>query len=164
VAIVTGLSQQVADLAGKRLELLREVIPGLRRLAVLVAVGNPAVVMEMREVQAAAFALGLELITLEIERSEDIAPAFEALKGRAEAVFLTNGALLVANRVRISTLALAARLPVMVSLVRASKRVASWHMGQVSRTCTGAQATMSIRYCAAQSRPTYRSSSRPSSI
>src|SRR5262245_7745177 len=81
---VTGLSLQQVETVGKRLELLREVVPGLGRLAVLANVGNPTVVMDMGEVQATARTLGLEVITLEIRRGDDIAPAFEALKGRAE--------------------------------------------------------------------------------
>ena len=85
---VTGLSIQATDLAGKRLELLREVVPGLRRLAIMANAGNPAAVLEMGEVQAAARTLGLEVVTLEIRRAEDIAPAFETLKGRAEALYV----------------------------------------------------------------------------
>jgi len=63
---------QQTDLAAKRLELLREVVPGLRRLAILANVGGPAVVLDMREVEAAARTLGLEVITAEIQRGEDI--------------------------------------------------------------------------------------------
>jgi ABC-type uncharacterized transport system substrate-binding protein len=70
---VTGLSIQQTDVAAKRLELLREVVPGLRRLAILANVGGPAVVLDMREVQATARTLGLEVITSEIRRGEDIA-------------------------------------------------------------------------------------------
>ena len=110
---VTGLSIQAPDLAGKRLELLREVVPGLRRLAILANVGNPGAVLEMGEVQAAAHTLGIEVVTLEIRRAEDIAPAFEALKGRAEALYVVADPLVNTNRVRINTLALAARLPTM---------------------------------------------------
>ena len=105
-----------ADLAGKRLELLREVVPGLRRLAILANVGNPAAVLEMGEVQAAARTLGLEVATLEIRRAEDIAPAFEALKGRAEALYVAVDPLMITNRIRINTLALGARLPTMYGL------------------------------------------------
>src|SRR5262247_482529 len=78
---VTGLSNQMADTAAKRLELLREVVPGLRRLAILGNVGNPGAVLDTREAQAAASAVGLEAITFEIRRAEEIAPLFEALKG-----------------------------------------------------------------------------------
>ena len=85
---VTGLSIQQPDLAGKRLELLREVVPGLRRLAIMANVGYPAAVLEMGEVQAVARTLGLEVATLEIRRAEDIAPAFEALKGHADALYV----------------------------------------------------------------------------
>jgi putative tryptophan/tyrosine transport system substrate-binding protein len=110
---VTGLSIQQTDLVGKRLELLREVIPGLRRLAILVNVGNPLAVVERGEVQAAARTLGLEVITSEIRRGEDITPAFEALNGRAQALYVINEPLVVTHRIRINTLVLAARLPTM---------------------------------------------------
>ena len=121
---VTGLSIQTTDLAGKRLELLREVVPGLRRLAIMANVGNPAAVLEMGEVQAAARTLGLEVVTFEIRRAEDIAPAFEALKGRADALYVCADPLVITNRIRINTLALGARLPTMLrhSGVRRSGR------------------------------------------
>ena len=85
----------------------------LRRLAILANVGGPAVVLDMREVQAAARTLGLEVIKLEIRRGEDIAPAFEALKGRADALYVCIDPLVNTHRIRINTLALAARLPTM---------------------------------------------------
>jgi len=110
---VTGLSNQGPDLAGKRLELLREIVPGLGRLAILANVGNPLVVLDMREVQATARTLGLEVITLEIRRGEDIVPAFEALNGREEALYVVFDALVNTHRIRNNTLALAARLPTM---------------------------------------------------
>jgi putative tryptophan/tyrosine transport system substrate-binding protein len=112
---VTGLSVLAPDLAGKRLELLREVVPGLRRLAVLANVSNPMSVLEMGEVQAAARALGLDVVTLEIRRPEDIVLAFEKLKGRAQALYVAGDPLVVANRIRINTSALGARLPTMYS-------------------------------------------------
>jgi putative ABC transport system substrate-binding protein len=82
-------------------------------LAILGNVGGPAVVLDMREVQAAARTLGLEVTTLEIQRGEDIAPAFDALKGRADALYVGIDPLLNTNRVRINTLAQGARLPTM---------------------------------------------------
>ena len=81
---VTGLSLQATDLAGKRLELLREVVPDLRRLAVMANVSAPPAVLEMAEVQTTARALGLEVVASEIRRPEDIAPAFASCNGRAE--------------------------------------------------------------------------------
>jgi putative tryptophan/tyrosine transport system substrate-binding protein len=110
---VTGLSNQLGDTASKRLELLREVAPALRRLAILANVGNPGPVLDMREVQAAVRMLGLEAVTLEIRRAEDIVPAFEAAKGRADALYVAADPLANSNRVPINTLALAARLPTM---------------------------------------------------
>src|SRR5262249_2844560 len=106
-------SLQQTDTAGKRLELLREVIPSLGRLAILANVGNPAVVLDMREIQATARTLGLEVITLEIRRGEDIAHALEGLKGRAGALYVASDPLVNTHRVRINTLALATRLPTM---------------------------------------------------
>src|SRR6266536_2804009 len=108
---VTGLSVLTPDLAGKRLELLREVVPGLRRLAFLGNVGNPITALEMGEVQTAARTLGLHLVTLEIRRPEDIVPAFETLKTDAQRLYVSADPLVLANRVRINTLALVARLP-----------------------------------------------------
>src|SRR5262249_2149941 len=99
------------DTAAKRLELLREVVPNLRRLAIMGNVGNPFNILEMEEVQAVARTLGLDAVTLEIRRGEDIAPAFGALEGRAEALYVGGDPLLIINWVRISTLALGARLP-----------------------------------------------------
>jgi putative ABC transport system substrate-binding protein len=108
---VTGLSIQATDIAGKRLEILREVVPRLRRLAIMVDFTNPQPVLEMGEVQAAARTLGIEVAPLAIHRAEDIAPAFEALKAHADALYVVNDALVNTNRTRIITLALGARLP-----------------------------------------------------
>jgi putative ABC transport system substrate-binding protein len=107
----TGLSSQTSDLASKRLELLRGVVPGLRRVAILGNVGNSVTLLEMREVEAAARTLGLDATAFEIQRSEDIASAIEALKGHSDALYVATDPLLTANRVRINTLAVGARLP-----------------------------------------------------
>jgi len=108
---VTGLSIQGPDLAGKRLDILREILPRLHTLAILANIGSPNSVLEMREAQAAARTIGLDVVTLEIQRAEDIAPAFEALKGRADALYVCADPLLTTNRIRINTLALGVRLP-----------------------------------------------------
>jgi putative ABC transport system substrate-binding protein len=110
---VTGLSNQTADLAGKRLELLREVVPNLRRLAIMAKLSNPAVVLDMGEVQAAARTFGLEVATSEVRRVEDVAPAFDALKGRADALYVCGDPLMNTHRTRINILAVGARLPTM---------------------------------------------------
>ena len=96
---VTGLSIQSADIASKRLDLLREALPNLRRLAVM-ATSSPIGVLEMGEVQAAARTLGLEVVPAEIRRAEDIAPAIEALKGRADALYVVTEPIVNTNRVR----------------------------------------------------------------
>ena len=113
---VTGLSSQTPDVAGKRIELLRDVVPGLRRFAILANPDNSYVALELREVQAAARMLDLEVALFEIRRAEDIALAFEGLKGRADALYIMPDPLLFTNRLRINTLALGARLPTIHSL------------------------------------------------
>jgi putative ABC transport system substrate-binding protein len=110
---VTGSSNQAADVAGKRLELSREFIPGLRHLAILANISSPIGVLQMGEAQAAARTLGLEITRLEIVRSQDITPALETLKGRAQALYVVSEALVFTHRTRIHTLATAARLPTM---------------------------------------------------
>jgi putative tryptophan/tyrosine transport system substrate-binding protein len=110
---ITGLSLQATDLPGKRIELLREVVSGLGRLAIMANANSPGAALEMREAQATAKTLGLETVTLEIRRPEDIAPAFEALNDRAQALFVCGDPLVITNRTRINALALAARLPTM---------------------------------------------------
>jgi putative tryptophan/tyrosine transport system substrate-binding protein len=110
---VTGLSVQFTDLAGKRVELLRELVAGLRRLAIMVNAEDPGAGLDMRAVQAAASAIGLDVVTSEIRQAEDITPAFETLKGRADALYVCGDALVNTNRIRINTLAVGARLPTM---------------------------------------------------
>jgi len=112
---ITGLSIQTPDIAGKRLELLREIVPGLRRVAFMGNIDNPIVPQELREVQVAAGTLGLEIVTVQIRRTQDIVPAFEALKHGVEAVYLASEGLVDANRLRVNILALGARLPTMWS-------------------------------------------------
>jgi ABC-type uncharacterized transport system substrate-binding protein len=109
---VTGLSLQQIDTAGKRLELLREVVPGLRRLAIMAYVGNPSFALELEELRTAARTLGLDAATLDVQRAEDIAPAFEAIRDRADALYVGANPLALTNVIRINTLALGARLPV----------------------------------------------------
>ena len=110
---VTGLSTQATDLASKRVELLREVVPQLGTLAILGNIGLPQIVLEMREVEAAAQTFGLQVTRLEIRRAEDIAPALASLKDRAQALYVCIDPLTMINRASINTLALDARLPTM---------------------------------------------------
>jgi putative tryptophan/tyrosine transport system substrate-binding protein len=110
---VTGLSSQHTDTIGKRLELLREVMPGLRRLAIMANVGSRYAVLELSEVQAAARSLGLDIAAVEVRQEEDMAAAFEAIGGRADALYVVPDPLINSNRVRLNALALAARLPTM---------------------------------------------------
>jgi putative ABC transport system substrate-binding protein len=112
---VTGLSLVQAETAGKRLELLREVVPALHRLVVLANVSNRGATLELEAVQAAAHTLSLDPIRLEIRSGEEIAAAFESLQGRADALYVCVDPVVNSNRVLINKLALERRLPVMHS-------------------------------------------------
>jgi ABC-type uncharacterized transport system substrate-binding protein len=105
---VTGLSNQAADLAAKRLELLREIIPNLRRIRIMAYAGYLGAQQEVSEIQVAARTLGVEVAVFEIRRAEDIARGFE---DHADALYVVGDSVMHANRLRLSTLALAARLP-----------------------------------------------------
>jgi putative ABC transport system substrate-binding protein len=108
---VTGLSIEQSDIAGKRLELLREIVPGLRRLAIMFDGEYPAAVRENNEIQAAARVLGLDVVPHAIRRADDIVPAFEAFKAQADALYVAVDALVDANREQIARSALRVRLP-----------------------------------------------------
>jgi putative tryptophan/tyrosine transport system substrate-binding protein len=108
---VTGLSLEQTDLSSKRLEFLHEVVPTLRRLAIIGNVSNPSIPLELSAVRVAASTLGLDVVTLEIRSADDIAPAFEACKGCADALYVATDPLVVANRIRINTFALTKRFP-----------------------------------------------------
>jgi len=113
---VTGLSSQAPDTAERRLEFLREVVPGLRRLGFLSDVDNPLTALEKSELQKAAGTLAIEVVVFEIRRNEDIAAAFEAFRDRAEALYVAANPTIFVNRIRINTFALAARLPTMYTV------------------------------------------------
>ncbi|HEY7846012.1 MAG TPA: ABC transporter substrate-binding protein [Bradyrhizobium sp.] len=108
---VTGMSIQQTDTAGKRIELLREVVPKLARLAVMANSGAPGAMIEMREVVTTARTLGLEATPIEVRQADEVFPAIESLKGRADALYVATDPLIFSNRVRINALAQAQRLP-----------------------------------------------------
>jgi len=108
---VTGLSLQSSELAGKRIEILREVVPGIRRLAIIGNIGAPTTLLEIAAAQEAAGKLGIEVDVLEIRRAEEIVPAFGTLKSDVQALYVCPDPLVNANHARINTLALGARLP-----------------------------------------------------
>jgi putative tryptophan/tyrosine transport system substrate-binding protein len=111
----TGLSLQQPDAVGKRIQLLRDVIPGFRRLAILANVGDAGAALDMSETQTVAGKLGLQVVTSGIRRAEDIAPAFEAIEDRADALYVCGDPLQSTYRLRINTLALGLRLPTILS-------------------------------------------------
>jgi len=112
---VTGLSNEQTDLAGYRLELLHEVIPSVRRVALLGNIGSRLILLEMKAAEEAAPKLGLEVFRLGVEKTEDIDSAFTSLKDRADALYVCTDPLISTNRVRINILAIGEKLPTMNS-------------------------------------------------
>jgi putative ABC transport system substrate-binding protein len=108
---VAGQSLQSIEVAGKRLALLRDIVPQLRRLAIGFNAGFSETVAEADVVKTTARTLDLEVVPLEIRRMEDVAPAFETLKSQIDALYVVSDALIAANRSRIITFALSKRLP-----------------------------------------------------
>jgi putative tryptophan/tyrosine transport system substrate-binding protein len=113
---VTGLSSQTPDVAGKRLELMREIVPSLHQLAVLADTDNPFVKLDVSHLRQAGAGVGVEVATFEMRRGEDIDPAFQVLKGRAQALYVPATPVALVNRIRINTLALAAHVPTMLGV------------------------------------------------
>jgi putative ABC transport system substrate-binding protein len=105
------LSSQASDIVGKRLEFLRQAVPGLRRLATIADTGNPWAAFDISKTVDAARALGIEVTSFEIGRAEEIDSVFDALKGRTDALYVLHVPLLFTNRMRIGSLAIDARLP-----------------------------------------------------
>ena len=151
---------QAPDLAGKRVELLREALPGLRHLAIMGEADYGAAVAEMVEVEAAARTLGLDATRLEIKRVQDIASAVAALSGSAGALYVCAGPFASSNTLRISTLALGARLPTIYPSRLYLADGGSCHMGQAIRTFSAVPPKSLTRSCAEQNRAKYRWSSR----
>jgi putative ABC transport system substrate-binding protein len=161
---VTGLSIMQLELASKRLELLREVVPNIRRVTIMANPGFRDVMLEANEVQALAQPLGIEVITLKISRAEEVIPTLESLKEHPDALYVPSDATFNSNRISINTFALNARLPTMhgfrefvVSggLISYAPNYASISDG-LPNTWT--------RFCAGRTLLICRSSSRPSSI
>ena len=110
-ANVTGLSLQSTDLVYKSVELLRDLLPNLGRLAILYHIGNPVTALQTDAVKTAAGKFGLDVVIVEIHRVEDIAPAIEALESRADALIIPSEPLYNTNRIQINSLALRVQLP-----------------------------------------------------
>jgi ABC transporter substrate binding protein len=161
---VTGLSIEQTEAAGKRLELLRAVLPHLHRLAVIANVANPQTKQEIGAVQTAAQALGLELAPLEIRRAEDVATSFAALKGQADALHIAQDTL--TNTTVRKFLPSHWALGFQRSSVAATslKRAPSCPMDQITQPCSDGRPNTWIKFCAEQSLAKFRSNNRPNSI
>jgi putative ABC transport system substrate-binding protein len=154
---ITGLSLQMSDTAAKRVEILREVVPDLRHVAIMANIDNASARLDMQEVLSATAALGIEPIKSEIRSSEDIASAVNAVKGRADALYVCNDPLVTTNRVRISELALDIRLPTMCAAREYVEAGSLMSYGANFPALFAVLPNMSIRFYAAQHQATFQS-------
>jgi putative ABC transport system substrate-binding protein len=161
---VTGQSIQSIDVAGKRLALFREIVPNLRRLAILFDADFSQSIAEAAAAKAAAHTLGLEVAPLEIRRAEDVAPAFETLKSQIDALYVVGDALITANLSRIITFALSRRLPTTFNTRDYVQAGALMSYGPNFPALSGTPPNTWTRFCAGPRLAISRSSSRPNSI
>jgi putative ABC transport system substrate-binding protein len=108
---ITGMSIQQTDTAGKRIELLRELVPNLARLSVMANARAPGAMLEMQEVAKTARNLGLEAIPIEVRQADEIFSSIESLKDRADALYVATDPLMFNNRVKINAMARTQLLP-----------------------------------------------------
>jgi len=108
---ITGMSIQQTDTAGKRIELLREVVPRLARLAVMANSGAPGAMIEMREVATTARTLGLEVVPIEVSQAGEIFSSIESIKDRVDALYVATDPLIFSNRIEINAMAQRQRTP-----------------------------------------------------
>jgi putative tryptophan/tyrosine transport system substrate-binding protein len=162
---VTGLSNQGADLAGKRLEALREVDPVVRKLAVLVNAEYAGHKTEVANINTAAQTLGLDVSVFEIKPDEDhLAAAFSAIgKEGADALYVIGDTFINSSRVRVGSLAAQARLPTICIAREYVEAGACCPTEQAFRICTRAPLSWSTRFSGARSRATFLLNSRPGS-
>jgi putative tryptophan/tyrosine transport system substrate-binding protein len=118
----TGLSLQLTDSVGKRVDLLRDLLPNLRHIGLIGNFINPTVAVEMRAAQSEARALGIETIPSGFSRTGEVAPAIEKLKGLVEALYVCQDPLVGSNIAEINASAIDARLPAMFSVRELAER------------------------------------------
>ena len=158
---VTGMSMQQAEMGGKRLELFREIVPGLRRLAIMFDGGYAGSVSESGDVQSIARKLGLEVALHEARRPEDFASVFEAIEGQADALYVVENALMVSNRALIVMLALKKHLPITFATGDSARAGALMAYGPDIPALFRGAAEQVDKFYAGQVPATSRSSSRP---
>jgi putative tryptophan/tyrosine transport system substrate-binding protein len=109
---ITGLSTQAPDIGGKQLELLKEIVPKLSRVAILGTSSVPGYAQMIREIEDAAKALGMSVLRLDVQSSKDIDTAFQtATKGRANAAIVIGSPVIRSRQQDIVALALKSRFP-----------------------------------------------------
>ena len=156
---VTGLSNEQADLAGYRLELMHEVVPSVHRVALLGNIGSPLILLEMKAAEEAAPKLGLE-VRLGVKKTEDVDSAIESLRDRADALYVCTDPLISTNRVRINILAIGEKLPTMNSFREYVRSLTALTF----RICSAVLAISSTRFCVGSSRLICQWNSRSNSI
>lgn len=143
---ITGLSAQSAEISGKQLELLNEIIPGLSRVAILGQSTNPSNAQYLKDTEIAAGALGIRLQHFDVLGLKDIETAFRAAsKGGADTVLVMSGPVLIFHRTRVADLAVKLRLPGMYARREFVEDGGSCFTGRAIPTWPGAPLFMSTK-------------------
>ena len=145
---ITGLSSLAPEISGKRLELLKEIVPKLSRVAVLGNSTSPGNAQSLKEIELAAGAFGVQLQYLDVLSPKDIETAFRAAsKGRADAVLVLASPVFNSQRKQIADLAVKSRLPAIYHSARiCGRRGAHELRRELLPTCTGAPPLMWTRF------------------
>ena len=161
---ITGLSNFAPEMSGKRLELLKEVVPKLSRVAVLGASTQPGNAQMLKEAELAAGTFGLQLQYLDVLSPKDIESVFRAASnGRADAILMLSIPFVLSHRTQLADLAVKNRLPVIYSQPENTEAGASCTMALTLLICSGAPPLMSTRFLKVPSPLTFPSSNRQSS-
>jgi putative ABC transport system substrate-binding protein len=160
---ITGLSTLSPKISGKGLELLKEIVPRLSRVATLSIPSDPQQAVQLKEIDGAARALGVQLQNLELGGPKDIELAFQAAtKGRADAVLAQAPSVLLSQRTRGAELAVKHRLPAMYSREEFVEAGGLMHYAASTSHLSRRAATYVDKILKGTNLPTCRSSNRPS--
>ena len=161
---LTGLTTMVPDLEGKRLEILREILPKLVTVIVLGNTSNPLTAIQWEQTEISAKALGIQLQLIELQRPEGFKDAFARVaRHRPDAITMVADRFLLAHRTQIVDFVAKTRLPAMYPYRDFVIAGGLMSYGPSTRTSSGALRLTSTRFSEASSRASYQSSSRPSS-
>src|SRR5215472_3950792 len=157
---VTGMSNGQTDLAPERLDQLRKLVPGLRRLAIMGNRGSRNIPLEMDRIQRRARSLRIETYICDVRRATQIAPAINRLQGQVDALFVCTDPFITTNQIAIKSSAASVKLATMHAFRDYVETGGLCPTDRTSGRCFNARPISWTRFCVGYSRPIFRSSCR----